>query len=64
MIIPMVLLFQRSKAIQEFSVGEETRSLLVVTVEDHEGESSQKVLHQQAVLCGVRKTIYCMYLQN
>jgi len=22
------------------------------------------ILHQQAVLCGVRKTIYCMYLQN
>ena len=40
---------QRSKAIQEFSVGEETKALLIVIVEDDEGSSHQKVQWQQII---------------
>ncbi|XP_065909262.1 EKC/KEOPS complex subunit Tprkb-like isoform X2 [Dysidea avara] len=47
----------RSKAIQQFSVGEETKSLLVVTIEDHEGESSQKLDEIGGMIKGVNTSL-------
>ena len=49
---------QRSKAIQEFSVGEETKALLVVIVEDDEGSSHQKVQ------CNKLLGVMCDYLSS
>ncbi|XP_065909263.1 EKC/KEOPS complex subunit Tprkb-like isoform X3 [Dysidea avara] len=48
---------KRSKAIQQFSVGEETKSLLVVTIEDHEGESSQKLDEIGGMIKGVNTSL-------